>query len=96
MMEFPCWQRTRADCDERDTAVGGAAAVLHGRAGPTQVSDMEYPRTPEYLVCEVQALADQSLHPRAAPPGLPFRLSEASMRGSRNAAIAEVQREGPP
>src|SRR6266511_3942979 len=64
--------------------VGGAAAIVHGSSRLTQDLDIVYQRTPENLARLVAALAEQSPYPRDAPPGLPFRWTDATLRMGLN------------
>lgn len=64
--------------------VGGFAARVHGSARLTQDLDLVYRRTPENLTRLVRALAPLSPYLRGAPPGLPFRLDEATVARGLN------------
>jgi predicted nucleotidyltransferase len=64
--------------------IGGVAAVLHGSSRLTQDLDIVYQRTPENIARLAAALAGRSPYPREAPPGLPFRWSEATLRMGLN------------
>jgi hypothetical protein len=68
--------------------VGGAAATAHGSARLTQDVDVVYRRSTENIARLVAALRD--LHPylRGAPPGLPFRLDEETLRRGLNFTLA--------
>jgi hypothetical protein len=60
--------------------VGGVAARIHGSARFTQDLDIVYARTPENLQRLVRALANHEPYLRGAPPGLPFRWDERTLR----------------
>jgi hypothetical protein len=64
--------------------VGGVASAAHGSPRSTQDVDVVYSRENENLKRLADALAP--LHPylRGAPPGLPFRLDEATLRSGLN------------
>jgi predicted nucleotidyltransferase len=64
--------------------VGGTAAVIHGSSRLTQDIDVVYERSPENITRLVQALQDHAPYPRGAPPGLPFRWSEQTVRMGLN------------
>jgi predicted nucleotidyltransferase len=60
--------------------IGGFAAVIHGSSRLTQDLDVVYERSPGNIARLVAALAESSPYPRGAPPGLPFRWSQATLR----------------
>ena len=64
--------------------VGGLAANAHGAIRTTRDLDVVYARTGDNL--RRLALALEPLHPylRGAPPGLPFRLDEPTLRAGLN------------
>jgi predicted nucleotidyltransferase len=64
--------------------VGGAAATAHGSARLTQDLDIVYRRTPENLARLVIALAPLQPYLRGAPPGLPFKWDERTIRAGLN------------
>lgn len=64
--------------------VGGAAASAHGSARSTTDLDIAYRRTPENISRLVTALSPHSPYLRGAPPGLPFRWDEATIRRGLN------------
>ncbi len=64
--------------------VGGAAATALGSTRLTLDLDVVYARTPENLARLVEALAPLSPYLRGAPPGLPFRWDEATLRRGLN------------
>jgi hypothetical protein len=60
--------------------VGGVAAIAHGSTRATQDIDVVYRRTPENIKQLVDAIAPWSPYPRGAPPGLPFRWDEQTVK----------------
>ncbi len=64
--------------------VGGAAATIHGSARLTSDLDIVYGRSPENMRRLVAALAAQGPYLRGAPPGLPFKLDEETLRRGLN------------
>ena len=64
--------------------VGGLAANAHGAIRTTRDLDVVYARTGDNL--RRLAMALEPLHPylRGAPPGLPFRLDEPTLRAGLN------------
>ncbi len=64
--------------------VGGVAATAHGSARLTQDVDIVYARNPENLARLSAALAPYSPYLRGAPPGLPFRWSEDTLKHGLN------------
>jgi len=68
--------------------VGGVAAIAHGSARATQDIDIVYQRTPENISRLVAVLAPWSPYPRGAPPGLPFRWDERTMRNGLNFTLS--------
>lgn len=64
--------------------IGGLAMVTHGSAHITRDLDICYSRTPKNIAALVAALVP--LHPylRGAPPGLPFRFDEATIKAGLN------------
>jgi predicted nucleotidyltransferase len=68
--------------------VGGVAAVLHGSARLTQDVDVVYARDAENLRRLAGALAPLQPYLRGAPPGLPFRLDEATLSSGLNFTLS--------
>jgi predicted nucleotidyltransferase len=64
--------------------VGGVAASAHGSARSTEDLDIVYRRTEENIERLVQALAPYQPYLRGAPPGLPFRWDEKTIRNGLN------------
>jgi predicted nucleotidyltransferase len=60
--------------------VGGVAGFAHGAARATQDLDVVYRRTPENLSRLVALFSNLDPYPRGAPPGLPFKWDERTMR----------------
>jgi predicted nucleotidyltransferase len=76
--------RALADGGVRFIVVGGLAAAAHGAARATYDVDVVYARTPENLSRLARALAPLEPYLRGAPPGLPFRLDEETLRSGLN------------
>jgi len=64
--------------------VGGVAATAHGSARLTQDVDVVYSRSSDNVARLASSLAPHSPYPRGAPPGLPFRWDEATLRRGLN------------
>jgi predicted nucleotidyltransferase len=68
----------------RFIVIGGWAAIIHGSAHNTNDVDVVYARDPENLRRLVEALTPWKPYLRGAPPGLPFRFDEATLRAGLN------------
>lgn len=64
--------------------VGGVAAALHGSARTTFDLDIVYARNEANLGRLVDALSSHAPYLRGAPPGLPFRWDERTVRAGLN------------
>lgn len=64
--------------------VGGVAATAHGSARLTEDLDIVYRRTPETVARLVAALSPYDPYLRGAPPGLPFKWDEKTIRNGLN------------
>jgi hypothetical protein len=64
--------------------IGGGAATAHGSARITYDVDVVYARDPENLRNLAAALQPHQPYLRGAPPGLPFRWDEATIRAGLN------------
>jgi predicted nucleotidyltransferase len=64
--------------------VGGVAAILNGLGYTTYDLDVVYARTRENIRRLVVALAGHQPYLRGAPPGLPFRFDEQTVRNGLN------------
>ena len=84
MIDYPALLRALHEHGVRFIIVRGAAATAHGSARLTQDLDVVYERSPENLRRVVAALAPQQPYLRGAPPGLPFRFDEATLRNGLN------------
>ena len=84
MTDFRRLIRALTDGGVEFVVVGGAAAVAHGSARLTLDLDIVYRRTPENIARVVPALAPLGPYPRGAPPGLPFRWDERTVRRGTN------------
>jgi hypothetical protein len=68
----------------RFVIVGGLAVTIYGSSYVTFDLDFCYSRDPENLSRLVQALRTYSPRLRGAPPGLPFRFDEATLKHGLN------------
>lgn len=64
--------------------IGGGAALLHGAARVTYDVDVVYARDPQGLKDLAAALAPHRPYLRGAPPGLPFRWDEHTLKAGLN------------
>lgn len=64
--------------------IGGVAANLHGSARATFDLDLVYGRQRANIARLVKALAPYRPYLRGAPPGLPFKLDERTVRAGLN------------
>src|ERR1700741_3414727 len=64
--------------------IGGVAATVHGSARLTSDVDIVYERSRANIGRLVEALAPLSPDLRGAPPGLPFRFDEETVRRGLN------------
>ena len=84
MTDFRALLRLLAEARVDFILVGGVAAVAHGSARLTQDVDVVYSRAEENIRRLVAALAGHSPYLRGAPPGLPFRFDEETVRQGLN------------
>lgn len=70
--------------DVEFVVIGGMAMVTHGSAYITKDLDICYARTPKNLNALATALAALNPYLRGAPPGLPFKLDEATIKAGLN------------
>lgn len=70
--------------------VGGVAATLHGSARLTADLDIVYERSSRNIARLVTALAPLAPYLRGAPPGLPFRLDEATIVAGLNFTLTTI------
>jgi hypothetical protein len=84
MTDFGAVLGALGDAGVEFIVVGGLAAVVHGSARVTQDVDVVYSRTPENIARLVRALAPHEPYLRGAPPGLPFRWNEETVRRGLN------------
>jgi hypothetical protein len=68
--------------------VGGGAALAHGLARMTFDVDVVYSRDPANISRIVMALQPYQPYPRDAPPGLPFRFDEGTLRLGMNFTLS--------
>lgn len=84
MTDFEALLKRLTQAEVRFIVVGGMAAIALGSARLTQDLDIVYERSTENLRRLSTALADLSPYLRGAPPGLPFRWDEATLRRGLN------------
>ncbi len=84
MTDIKALLRTLSESGVEFILVGGVAAAAHGSARLTQDVDVVYRRTEDNTARLAAALADKNPYLRGAPPGLPFRWDEATIRGGLN------------
>jgi predicted nucleotidyltransferase len=70
--------------DVRCIIIGGWAAILHGAARTTNDVDLVYARDAENLKSLAAALGSKRPYLRGAPPDLPFRWDERTIKGGLN------------
>ena len=70
--------------DVRFIVVGGGAAIAHGAARLTYDVDIVYARDADNIRRLVGALGSHRPYLRGAPPGLPFRWDEQTLRAGLN------------
>lgn len=73
--------------------IGGVAATLHGSARVTYDLDVVYERSPENLKRIVAALRPFEPYLRGAPPGLPFKFDDETLKRGLNFTLTTT--EGP-
>ena len=71
--------------------VGGVAATAQGSARVTMDLDLVYRRSTENMARVVRALAPLSPYLRGAPPGLPFRWDEDTLRRGLNFTLTTTR-----
>ena len=70
--------------DVRFIVIGGGAALAHGAARLTYDVDIVYARDPENLLRLATALQPYQPYLRGAPPGLPFRWDDRTLKSGLN------------
>ncbi len=84
MIDFEAALRALASEGVQFIVVGGAAATAHGSARLTQDLDVVYERSQTNIARLVHALGPFSPYLRGAPPGLPFRFDEETVKHGLN------------
>ena len=84
MTDFEALLRALSESETEYIVVGGAAATAHGSARLTNDLDVVYSRAPENIRRLVTAIAPFKPYLRGAPPGLPFRLDEETIKRGLN------------
>jgi predicted nucleotidyltransferase len=68
----------------RFIVIGGWAAIIHGAARSTNDVDVVYARDADNIRRLIEALRPWNPYLRGAPPGLPFRWDDATLRAGLN------------
>jgi len=84
MIDFKTLLSALLDSDVEFVVIGGIAATAHGSARFTQDVDVVYRRTLSNYAAMTAALASHEPYLRGAPPGLPFRWDEATIKRGLN------------
>jgi hypothetical protein len=84
MTDLPALIAALDEAVVRFIVVGGMAGIAHGAARVTFDVDCVYSREPDNLRRLATALAGFRPTLRGAPPGLPFRLDEPTLRAGLN------------
>lgn len=79
------------EANVRFIIIGGWAAIINGVARSTNDVDVVYARDAENIRRLVIALHDWKPYLRGAPPGLPFRFDEATVRAGLNFTLTTSQ-----
>lgn len=74
----------------RFIVIGGWAAIIHGVARSTNDVDVVYARDADNIARLVAALGPWQPYLRGAPPGLPFRWDEPTIRAGLNFTLITV------
>ncbi len=84
MTDFERLLGTLSSANVQFVIVGGVAATIHGSARLTTDLDIVYERSDENVRRLVSALRPFKPYLRGAPPGLPFRFDEQTIRAGLN------------
>ncbi len=84
MTDLPALVAALDDAGARFIVIGGMAGIAHGAARVTFDMGCVYSREPDNLQRLATALTRFRPRLRGAPPGLPFRLDEPTMRAGLN------------
>ncbi|HEY5315419.1 MAG TPA: nucleotidyl transferase AbiEii/AbiGii toxin family protein [Pirellulales bacterium] len=84
MTDFESLIRRFVDAKADFILIGGVAATVHGSARLTRDIDFVYARDDANLARVVAALDGTKAYLRGAPPGLPFRFDEETIRHGLN------------
>ena len=84
MIDFDTAFRALSSVGVEFIVVGGTAATIHGSARLTRDLDIVYRRTPDNLRRLLAALSPHHPYLRGAPPGLPFRWDEDTLKRGLN------------
>ncbi len=84
MTDFGALLKALSSADVQFIVVGGLAGTVHGAARQTFDIDVVYERSDQNLTRLVAALAPHQPYLRDAPPGLPFKLDQATLKAGFN------------
>jgi predicted nucleotidyltransferase len=84
MTDFGLLIRRFVDAKAEFILIGGVAATVHGSARLTRDIDFVYARDDANIARVVAALEGTKTYLRGAPPGLPFRFDEETVRHGLN------------
>jgi predicted nucleotidyltransferase len=76
------------ECGVRYIVIGGWAAILHGSARSTNDVDVVYARDDDNIRRLAEAMKDWQPYLRGAPPGLPFKWDEPTIRSGLNFTLS--------
>lgn len=82
--DFKLYFETLVHHEVEFVIIGGAAATAHGSARVTYDLDIVYRRTADNIKRLVEALSAHQPYLRGAPPGLPFRFDEETVKRGLN------------
>lgn len=88
MVDFRRLLRLLVDAQVEFILVGGMAGIAHGASRLTQDLDVVYRRSEENIRRMVEAFRDHAPYLRGAPPGLPFRWDEQTIRRGLNFTLS--------
>ncbi len=93
MTQFKRILQTLVDHDVEFILIGGLAAIAHGSVRNTVDIDIVYHRTPENIRRLVRSVSHLDVSLRGAPPGLPFKFDELTVKQGLNFTLSTI--DGP-
>src|SRR5688572_22825336 len=91
MADFEGLLRALATAEVEFLVIGGFAGTLHGAARLTLDLDVVYRRNAENMARLATALVGLDPYLRGAPPGLPFRWDERTIRMGLNFTLSTTR-----